>query len=246
MRRASRDRAPVVLLHGNGSSWNSWALTLNHLGRVTLAPDLPGFGDSPTPDRFFSLSDYARTVLGLFQGPALLVGNSLGGLIALEAAFLAPDRVSGLVLVAVPACAPGRVDAALASLMSWVGEDGVARIADEAELSRITLQSDARVLALANANLARARNFLPALAAAWNYRWWERTPSLRCPVCIFWGDQDGLLGPDHLERWLEAVPSARVHRMEAAHSPQFDAPEEFNRLLTAFLDEVEGGSAGHR
>ena len=59
-----------------------------------IAPDLPGWGEEPVPVEPFSMVDRVAAHL-----PAALVGNSLGGAVALRTALAYPDRVSRLVLI---------------------------------------------------------------------------------------------------------------------------------------------------
>ncbi|MCE7872225.1 alpha/beta hydrolase [bacterium CPR1] len=241
------DGQPVLLLHGNGASWNAWALNLHHLGPewLALAPDLPGFGESDAPDHFYSIPDFARLLWKLVEGKRpVLVGNSLGSLIAFEMA--AQGEAAGLMLVAAPACVPDEMDPQLARLITWFDQAGVPQIPNLKELGLVTVSADERILTLANANMARARGFLPALPAIWNYRWEMRTDQIRCPVCLVWGEQDGLVSRSHLERWQRALPQAStVTLARAAHGPQFDDPEGFNQALLAFLSELRSaGRAG--
>jgi pimeloyl-ACP methyl ester carboxylesterase len=93
-----------VLLHGLGGSHLSWvqaAPGLAGLGRV-LALDMPGFGRSPRAGRPTRLMDQQR-LLGRFlgdqtDGPAVLAGNSMGGIVAILESAMEPDRVAGVIL----------------------------------------------------------------------------------------------------------------------------------------------------
>src|SRR3954452_3111086 len=93
-----------VLLHGLGGSHLSWvqaAPGLAGLGPV-LALDMPGFGRSPRAGRPTRLMDQQR-LLGAFldaqtEGPVVLAGNSMGGVVALLRAALDPERVAGVIL----------------------------------------------------------------------------------------------------------------------------------------------------
>lgn len=101
-----------MLVHGLGGSlvdWGAVAPRLSAHGRV-LALDLPGFGLSP-PGPDWSIETHAKAVTGFMNGldgPAILVGNSMGGLVALTVAAESPDLVSKLVLVS-PAVPPPRI-----------------------------------------------------------------------------------------------------------------------------------------
>ncbi|HUO45505.1 MAG TPA: alpha/beta hydrolase [Acidimicrobiia bacterium] len=100
---------PVVAIHGLGGAHLNWlpvADGLRHYGQV-LAPDLPGFGYSP-PQESYNLSIHTRAVIELLEslgGEAVLLGNSLGGLITMMVAARRPDLIERLILVA-PATPP--------------------------------------------------------------------------------------------------------------------------------------------
>ena len=94
----------VVMVHGLGSQMQHWLPTARLLARhhrVVLV-ELPGHGLSPMPTPF-SLEQAAATlddaIRDASDGPVVLVGHSLGGLVAAEEALLHPDRVRGLVLI---------------------------------------------------------------------------------------------------------------------------------------------------
>src|SRR6266571_1209063 len=96
----------VVLIHGFGGSIYGWRRTIEPLaaaGFHVVAFDAKGFGFSDKPAHGYSNGDYARLVLALVDSLHLpdpvLVGHSMGGAIAAEAALRAPDRIRGLVLV---------------------------------------------------------------------------------------------------------------------------------------------------
>jgi pimeloyl-ACP methyl ester carboxylesterase len=105
------DGPTVVLVHGLGGShlnWDLFAPLLSPHARV-LALDLPGFGLSEPGDRRTTVHDNVR-VLDRFLAevagtPAVLIGNSMGGMISILETAMAPDQVSGLVLL--DAAVPG-------------------------------------------------------------------------------------------------------------------------------------------
>jgi pimeloyl-ACP methyl ester carboxylesterase len=100
--------ASALLVHGAGASSAIWMMTMARLARAAhvVAIDLPGHGPSPRPaeNTGLSLAAYRDAVgalaatLGL--GPSVLVGHSMGALVAIEAALAWPDKVRGLVLCA--------------------------------------------------------------------------------------------------------------------------------------------------
>jgi pimeloyl-ACP methyl ester carboxylesterase len=103
----------MLLVHGLGGShlnWMSVAPRLAEHHRV-LAIDLPGFGRSPLAGRRSTIAAnvdvVTRAIAQLSDGPIVLVGNSMGGLLSLGAAAMQPDLLHGLVLVDPAVPAPG-------------------------------------------------------------------------------------------------------------------------------------------
>jgi pimeloyl-ACP methyl ester carboxylesterase len=113
-RRAGQ--SPVLLIHGAGASAAIWMMVMARLGRVTraVAIDLPGHGPSPVAEqegegdgrggerptlmRYRDAAGELAALVGL--GRSVVVGHSMGALIAIEAALAWPDKVAGLVLCA--------------------------------------------------------------------------------------------------------------------------------------------------
>ena len=129
------DRPSVVFIHGAGAGSGIWSMTMARVARHAhaIAVDLPGHGPSELGDlASLSLERY-RDAVGelcgaLCLGPSVLVGHSLGALVALEAAVAWPDKVRALVLVAAAPSMP--VDPELLALLrddpdratSWLAE----------------------------------------------------------------------------------------------------------------------------
>jgi pimeloyl-ACP methyl ester carboxylesterase/predicted acylesterase/phospholipase RssA len=126
----------MVLVHGLGGAhvnWMSVGEKLAHHARV-VAIDLPGFGRTPTEGDSASihanralLTRFVERVMG---GPAILVGNSMGGLISLMTAAEDPAHVSGLVLVnpALPAAPGGFFDLGVAAIFAGYCLPGVGEL----------------------------------------------------------------------------------------------------------------------
>ncbi len=249
-----RDAPAVILLHGFGSSlqtWDAWAGVLQAHFRV-IAFDLPGFGLTGA-DPSGDYSD-ARTVavLGLMMDAlglarASLIGNSLGGKIAWNFAALHPERVNRLVLVSPDGFAsPGfEYDRtpevpAMMRLLPYVLPTPMVRMTlapAYADSSKLT-----------PALLARYRDMMLApgvraamLARMAQVRLTPPEPALRritAPTLLLWGERDAMIPVSNAADYLRALPHARLVALPGlGHVPQEEAPEESLAPVEAFLDE---------
>src|ERR1700727_675723 len=105
LRRAGGSAPPMVLVHGLGGSHLNWVAIAPALAaeRRVLALDLAGFGLTPAAGRSATVQSNARLlarfVRDIAGSPAVLVGNSMGGMISILHAGADPETVAGLVLV---------------------------------------------------------------------------------------------------------------------------------------------------
>lgn len=115
IRRDNKKGRPVVFLHGiasDGSCWNKTIINLKHNNLRLIVIDLLGFGKSPKPARStYSLSDHAKAIektikkLNINQ-PVVIVGHSMGSLIAIELAKRGKIDISRLLLCSPPIYLP--------------------------------------------------------------------------------------------------------------------------------------------
>lgn len=240
----------VVLLHGFGGDSDHWVYftdTLADSFRV-LAPDLAGHGGSArdtseayTPER---LADEVRAWMDAVAPEAVhLVGNSLGGGVAVLITLRAPARVRSLALLApagVPAPEASPFDSLLASgenALIPTSREAFDRLYDLTFVVRPPLPSGAlHVLA---DDAARRAPFLRGLFASMrdaHHALLPRLPDLARPVLLVWGERDRILDPSAAAAWAEALPDVRVvHLPETGHLPMIERPEETARLLEAFI-----------
>lgn len=233
---------PIGVLAGLGGApcWSQFFERLSERRRV-IAPSLPGFPGALGHDRLDDIADWVTATLDLLEAAGLdgadLVGSSVGGMLAAEAAAFSPATVRRLVLVspfglfdesepvADPfACKPREV----ADLLSARPAEFVARREtppgeDPAEW----------MITLARADAAAARLLWPLGDCGLS----KRLHRIRVPTLIVWGERDRVIPPSYAERFARGIGSrARVVRIrEAGHLVDLDTPQELASSVEAFL-----------
>ena len=253
---------PVLLLHGLGATNASMLPSLADLGRDhrVIAPDLPGFGESAKPVRSYDAGYYAEWVLSLMDELGIeradLIGNSMGGRVAIEAGLVAPDRIRSAVLLAPsPAFMKRRQFVRIVRFLRpemallplpIPTQRVVAGI--KGMFSRPERLADAWYWSAADEfvrvfNTARGRiAFFSAarqiyLEEPWgDTGFWDRLPALSVPSLFVWGRRDRLVPAafaGHVERVLPAARSVVLE--DCGHVPQFELPERTHELAREFL-----------
>jgi pimeloyl-ACP methyl ester carboxylesterase len=259
----------VLLLHGLGGTRASLfetAATLSQRYRVH-APDLPGFGSSCKPARGgYNARWFAEMMLGMMDEreipSAHIVGNSLGGRIALEMAMIAPERVGALGLLC-PAVAwvkrglhplvrllrpefgliPHGFSHNTVASQFWsmffdrdLIDPAVADLMVD-EFRRIYHSPGARL-----AFLSSARNIY--LEAPYGHRgFYPRLAQLTRPALFVWGSHDRLIPPGfsrHVSKWLPSAEQVTIEH--CGHVPQVERPDETNELLMRFFARADAGT----
>jgi pimeloyl-ACP methyl ester carboxylesterase len=267
------DGPVAVLLHGLGGTNASmlplmWELSTDH--RV-LAPDLPGFGGSAKPHARYDAAwfvDWLTSFLDeLGVESAVLIGNSMGGRISLEAGLRAPERVDALVLLSaaaafrrlrqwVPLVRLLRPELGYSPIPvphSMVVETIRAMFSDPDRMPQEWLQAGAdeflRVFATREGRFA----FLSCLRQIYldeaygEKGFWDRLPTLKAPALFVWGDRDRLVPAAFARYVAEALPDAGAIVLEdCGHVPQFEHADEVAAMTRGFLSDVEADIAAKK
>ncbi|MGH3459927.1 MAG: alpha/beta fold hydrolase [Kribbellaceae bacterium] len=256
------DAPPVVLVHGLGATNASMLPLVSALSRDfhVLAPDLPGHGATQAKGAAHAAEHLGKWLVAFLREtcdrPAVLVGNSLGGRTALEAALRSPYEVRGLVLLC-PAVAFRKlrqfvpfvrlVRDEIASVPVRIPRGLVARglrslFADSTRLPdawhAAAVDEFIRVLNVRANRLAMFSALRHVyLDEPFGTRgFWERLPTLEPPALFLWGDRDVLV-PAGFSRFVaEALPGAgSVVIDDCGHVPQFEHPELTAHLTREFI-----------
>ena len=262
---------PVVLVHGLGGShlnWDVLAPQLRDIGPV-LAVDLPGFGKSEPGTRRATIEESVAALIRFLEwlgDEAVVVGNSMGGMIALLTAAQRPDLVQRLVLLgpalplAYPSAARG-VTCAADLLLAWSGAlvFPLARRTDLRRQVRLMFRycgvdPDSlppthvdRAIALIReredgpgmdkALVTAARSLVGVLGAP--QRYWTAMTGVRCPVLLLHGEKDRLVPVSSARRVSTRLPHWTYCEYPAGgHLLQLERPEEVADDITRWLDST--------
>jgi 4,5:9,10-diseco-3-hydroxy-5,9,17-trioxoandrosta-1(10),2-diene-4-oate hydrolase len=265
---AAGEGPPLVLLHGTGDNALDWRWVMPSLAAThrVYAPDLPGSPDSARPDADYSPAFFERFVAGFLDAlgieSAAMVGNSLGGLIALRVALSEPARVTALVLV--DSAGLGR---AINPAFTSVNVPGLGEVAVpfwktlvgayQRAWGRTALlfahppESVPREWVAEQCRLAQSSGYLEAhltvlraLVSPLGQRevLVDRLTSLKIPTLVVWGVRDRVFPESHAREAVGRLPEGSLALIpDCGHMPHVECPDHFLAALDEFLSKE-----GHR
>ncbi len=241
---AAGNGPPLLYLHGAGgpAPWSPFFVELAKSFRV-IAPDHPGFGRSGEPSWLAGIDDLAYFYLDFLAAQGLdrvhLVGHSMGGWIAMEAAVRSTARLKSLTLLD-PAgiyvkghpmadifiTPPAEILGKLLYVDKGLAEQALAELASpktEAEIDALIRNRTSAALLC-----WQPRLYNPKLA-----KWLHR---IDVPTHLVWGDSDRIIPPAYAETLRAAIPAARLTMIErCGHVPQVERAEATLAAVTGFL-----------
>jgi len=239
----------VVLLHPfplDHRGWSDNTPALVAAGYRVVAPDYPGFGASPPPAAPLSIAALAHLMVGLLDRLSLpraaVVGESMGGYIALALAAEARSRLAALVLADTRAAADSMAAlAGRATAIDAIGARGVPAYLDQS-IPRL-LAPDAPAATVARARSlaeAKPRSLLDGIAALRDRP--NRTAELgaiACPTLVLVGSADQVTPAAEMRQMAAAIAGARfVELAGVGHLSNLEAPDAFNRAVLEHLNSV--------
>jgi pimeloyl-ACP methyl ester carboxylesterase len=249
---------PVILIHGLGATKASFLPTIDALTPTyrTIAVDLPGFGDSDKPLwAAYDAPFFARAIVALLDALELerahVVGNSMGGRVALELGLDHADRVGRLALLA-PSLPWLKARPWAPYLRLVPTQLGVLQPAPRAIVERIVKQfvpgSDTEWTAAGIDEFMRSyvtRSGRAAFyAAARNiyleqprgqHGLWTRLPDLKPDALFVWGRKDNIV-PIGFERHVrEELPQSTHLELDCGHVPQLERPRQTHDAIKRFF-----------
>ncbi|GAB3266917.1 alpha/beta hydrolase [Arthrobacter pigmenti] len=258
---------PIVMLHGIARSLEDWDGMFDRLANDyrVFSLDLPGFGLSERTGGAYSLRSLARFILAALdtvgeERPVHLMGNSLGGAIAMKISAAAPARARTLVLVnsagfgheiplGLRLLGLGPLGPLMLKLKSrkstYRGERGLfhdpkfvteKRIQHALKVGK-NPPHDGVLLSIAS-HLGSFRGVHPH----WRRHLLKEVAAQHKPTLLVWGGTDRILPASNLESARHIFPHAEYHLFhECGHMPQIEKEEEFDALVREFLAREDDG-----
>ena len=248
----------LLLVHGLSGAWQNWLENIPHFAREhrVVAMDLPGFGESPMPDWELSVEAYGRFVHELCDAlgihTATIVGNSMGGFIAAEAATENPARFEKLVLASAAGISHARMrrqPAEVAARMGIAAAPLILKLAENA-IRRPRVRRIFGGLFYAPERMrpellweffhhgTGKPGVLPAVRGLVGYDILNRLEDVEVPTLIVWGRNDHVVPPHDAIGYSKRLRNSRTVIFDrTGHVPMAERPVRFNRVLETFLAE---------
>lgn len=249
------DPAPIVLLHGTGSSlhaWEGWAQALKDKHRV-IRFDMAGFGlTGPSPDGVYGTGSDMNLLIAVLDKlgveKCVLGGNSLGGTIAWRTALAHPSRVEKLILVDAggyswkPVSQPWGFRLARLPGIAWLLQNTLPRFLVAqgfrdvfGDPSKVTDEMIERSVELTQregnrrALLERFRQRQPGPPP-------DRIKELKLPTLIVWGGKDRLIPPGNAQRFHGDIAGSKLVIFDdLGHAPEEEDPARTAEAVKEFL-----------
>ena len=236
----------ILILHGWGSSSNAWGRDIEILreaGFGVIIPDLPGFGESPAPVRAWGVDDYSGLVLRFLQAldvhPAVIVGHSFGGRVAIRLLLQSPEIAKGLLLCASSGLKKKRT-------RKQEAQHFIAKVGGPI----FSVYPFSKVHSLARRLLYRSIGEYDYYRAAGTMRdTFKRVidediaveiKKLHHPTLIVWGDQDNVTPIGDAYRFHQLIKGSRVEVIEGVGHRLYDEqPEKFCKFVIDFVREID-------
>ncbi len=241
---------PLLLIHGIGGSADDWATVMPRLAAEcrVIANDVRGFGRSEKPKGPYSAEQWAADVAGLLRylqlGEVVVLGHSMGGVIAQRLLLDYPTQVKAAILASTSSQVNEKAAAYWEAQADDIDKHGLGPMI-EAQQAGYTEEYIAAHPEVQAADERRQRMNEPKAYAAGaravaRYNFTEELKSVDRPVLIIQGLDDTRTPPGGSVIMSRAIPGARLEMLEhAGHGVYNDLPDTFIELVLGFVREVE-------
>jgi pimeloyl-ACP methyl ester carboxylesterase len=230
---------PIIILHGlmgGLSNFDGVASYFPKKGYKIIIPQLPIYSQNILKTNVKSFAVYVKNFI-TYKGfnRVILVGNSLGGHIALYFTKLYPERVSGLVITG----SSGLYESAMGDSYPKRGDYEYIRKKAESvfyDPAVATKEIIDDVYSTVNDRIKLIKTLTIAKSAI-RHNMAKDLPKMHVPTGIIWGRNDNVTPPEVAEEFHRLLPNSTLYWIEkCGHAAMMEHPDEFNRLLEEWLE----------
>jgi pimeloyl-ACP methyl ester carboxylesterase len=224
----------IIVLHGLMGALSNFGATFNHFpnnGYRVIIPQLPLYSLPLIKTNVKNLAKFLKEFLEYKKiDNAILLGNSLGGHIALYFTKHYPEKVSALILTG----SSGLYEKAMGDSFPKRGnyeyiEQKAREVFYDPKIATKELVDD--VYSTVNDRM-KALKTLSIAKSAIRHNMANDLPEMKLPVCLIWGRQDGVTPPETAEDFHKLLPNSDLFWIEkCGHAAMMERPEEFNTIL---------------
>ena len=239
--------SPLLFLHGVGGGHHAWEHQVPYFGKLgypSHAWDQPGYGHSPTVEPYdleHVSASLARLIESLGDEPMVLVGHSMGGLIAQETYARYPQLVKAMALCFTsPAFASGNSEFTRQFVAARIGPlDQGKTMAEIAAQLIPTMGSNSKLAEKIMAGVP-PETYRKAVQLLTTFDRREALAEIKVPTLLIAGAEDKTAPPAVMEKMWQKIPGSEYVLLEnCGHLGPMDKPDEFNAALLAFLRKHE-------
>lgn len=234
----SGEGTPIIILHGlmgGLSNFKEVALYFSTKGYKIIIPDLPLYSQNLLKSNVKSFSVYIKNFIeykGL--GRVVLLGNSLGGHIALYCAKMHPQKVSGLVLTG----SSGLYESSMGDGYPKRRNYEYVKMKAEGVFYDPTIATPELVQEVYDSVNDRLKliKTLAIAKSAIRHNMAKDLPKMHVQTCLIWGKNDTVTPPEVAEEFHRLLPNSMLYWIDkCGHAPMMEHPEEFNKHLENWL-----------
>lgn len=231
---------PIVILHGlmgGLSNFDGVAEYFSQKGYKIVIPELPIYTQNILKTNVKAFAKYVKDFI-TFKGyeRVILLGNSLGGHIALYHAKMYPEKMLGLVITG----SSGLYESAMGDSYPRRGDyDYIQKKAEAVfyDPKIATKEIVDEVYAVANDRIKLIKTLTIAKSAI-RHNMAKDLPKMHIPTCIIWGKNDSVTPPEVALEFEKLLPNSTLYWIDkCGHAAMMEHPDEFNRLLEVWLNE---------
>jgi len=230
---------PIILLHGLMGGVENFGEMVDFISEEykVYGLDLKLFEGSILKVSVKSLSDYLYEFMNhLGLSSAILIGNSMGGHIALIFSKEHPEMVDAMLLTG----SSGLFESAMGDSFPRRGDKDYIRTKTEEVFYNPEVATDElvdRVFEIANNRVSILR-LIGYAKSAIRHNMANDIPNFKMPVCLIWGENDKVTPPNVANEFHKLLPNSELHWMPlCGHAAMWEHPEEFSKIVLKFLDD---------